>query len=255
MYHPALAPSSAPQLREPAASAGRRLLASLIDLVLAVALVQPLFAFASIFSPPETVFGMLPGLLLGFVVGMGYFAFAAAIFGNTVGKWLLGIRIANLDGNSVHAGAWVLRAVVLAFTWPICAVLLLVGDGRHWADRAGDTRVVRDRPMRPVWLGLVALLLLFAVVTRLGVVSLRLAVARTEVLQVTRTQVVHDHPNASVPMLPQAFHIINDYAVFDFAVDGRYERVAARRIEGHWLVTEMEPTDAPLDGVAISFGE
>lgn len=110
------------------ASLGRRLGAIFVDWILctfiAAALIRPIQADLGYWT--LVVFALQDCLL-------------TALTGFTVGKRLLGIRVARLDGKMV--GAWGLaRTILLLFVIP---ALLQDRDQRGLHDRASNTAVIR----------------------------------------------------------------------------------------------------------------
>ena len=94
-------------------------------------------------------FGASDGLVNAIVTLVYYVAMTAA-FGATLGKMVLGMRVADADGNRPGVGAVLMREVVgkilsalviwIGFFW------ILVDDRRQgWHDKIGKTFVVKAR--------------------------------------------------------------------------------------------------------------
>jgi uncharacterized RDD family membrane protein YckC len=109
--------AQSPPVVEPAPIAAfwRRLAALLIDLVI-LGVPALLFGFA-VFRWAVT-WGYA-GRLVGFVATLLYFGLLNSRFGGgrTIGKWLLGIRVADRGGNPLSPTRSVLRFVVIALPW------------------------------------------------------------------------------------------------------------------------------------------
>lgn len=93
-----------------------------------------------------------PGLWYG--VGFAVWAFAyvwfgLAVFGKTVGKWILGLRVVGADGAPTTTGK---AAFIRTLTYPLSFVVLGVGllgivfgrERRAWHDHLAGTAVVYD---------------------------------------------------------------------------------------------------------------
>jgi uncharacterized RDD family membrane protein YckC len=106
------------------ASMGRRLVALLVDWLLCT--VIALAAFHN--------------QLWTYVIFAGETYLLTALTGLTVGKRLLGIRVARLDGRPVGLGWALLRTLLLLTVIP---PLVTDGDTRGLHDRAANTVVVR----------------------------------------------------------------------------------------------------------------
>ncbi len=86
--------------------------------------------------------------LLFAVVGIGYYILAEAVYGQTVGKKIVGIRVVDEDGDHVGLGAAVvrnlLRIVDSLFFYLIGALFAYMSPkGQRIGDRAAHTLVVR----------------------------------------------------------------------------------------------------------------
>lgn len=122
-------------------SVGRRFVAALVDSF--IAFLGFGFAVAALTgnlaSTPEGVEFQLEGAaaLALFGLCLGYFVVMEAAFGATLGKYLLGLRVQNADGNGVGIGAALVRNFVR-----IVDVCCLVGAVFIWSStrrqRLGD---------------------------------------------------------------------------------------------------------------------
>ncbi|WAL64765.1 RDD family protein [Amycolatopsis cynarae] len=120
------------------AGGGSRLLALVIDLVLA-SLVTSLFLRPNL----QDTAAMQTYNLWSVVVWAVITAVPVAFFGFTPGMAVTGIRVGRLDGVSL-VGPW--RATVRAvLTFLIVPAIIRNADGRNWLDRLTGTAVVRFR--------------------------------------------------------------------------------------------------------------
>lgn len=120
------------------ARGGSRLLALIVDLVLASLLtslfMRPVFADQSVMQNYN---------LWSIAVWAVITVVPVTFFGFTPGMAATGIRVARLDGRSM-VGAW--RALVRgALTFLIIPAVIWNTDGRSWLDRLTSTVVVRLR--------------------------------------------------------------------------------------------------------------
>lgn len=120
------------------ATGGSRVLALVIDLVLA-SLLTSLF-FRPNFQDPAL---MQSYNLWSVCVWAVITIVPVSFFSFTAGMAVVGIRVARLDGATM-VGAW--RALVrAALTFLIIPAAIRNGDGRSWLDRLTNTVVVRMR--------------------------------------------------------------------------------------------------------------
>lgn len=127
---------------------GIRFVATVIDTVV-------LFLIAYVIAIPagattDTGFSLQGGpAFLWFLVGLAYFVVLEAQYGQTLGKRLVGIRVATEDGGPIDYRASLvrnlLRIVDGLFFYLVGAVLIFVSDReQRLGDRIGDTVVVSD---------------------------------------------------------------------------------------------------------------
>jgi uncharacterized RDD family membrane protein YckC len=151
-------PLQAPQTRRmlQAAGVGRRFVALLLDGVLVFAPLSvlavrmagiPLTEPASTSPNPQVEFPLDIGLFFGFL-GFAYLVFAEMMFGQTLGKKLVGIRVLDEQGGPVGFGAAVvrnlLRLVDGLFFYLVGALFAFSSPrGQRLGDRAAHTVVVR----------------------------------------------------------------------------------------------------------------
>ena len=136
------------------ATLGRRLAARLVDLatvLVVVAGVVFLFARGLPAVPGSDVFE----LSLFLVVLLGYEFLTVAVFGRTLGKWIMDLRVMNVNG---YRAAWwsaaaraclpyVLNVVTFGIFGTWCYLSPIMDDGewrRGWHDRAARTVVVHQ---------------------------------------------------------------------------------------------------------------
>lgn len=132
-----------------------RLLAVLVDSFVVTfgftLIVAGVVFFIRLFSPDFEV-PANPGLLYGACLvawAFLYLWFSLAVFGKTVGKMLLGVRVVSSDGKLVLKGR---RPVIRVLTYPLSFALLGIGllgvvfnpERQAWHDRLAKTAVVYD---------------------------------------------------------------------------------------------------------------
>jgi uncharacterized RDD family membrane protein YckC len=115
------------------AGIGRRLLALIIDWLLCLVIATALF--------PDQVWTSKPHVQFWPVVIFAVEVFLlTALTGFTVGKRLVGIRVARLDGQPVGFGRSLVRVLLLLLVVP---PLVFDRDLRGLHDRAANTVVIR----------------------------------------------------------------------------------------------------------------
>lgn len=132
-----------------------RLLAVLVDSFVVTfgftLIVAGIVFFVQLFSPEFEV-PANPGLLYGAcLVGWAFFYlwFSLAVFGKTVGKMLLGVRVVSSDGTVVLRGR---RPLIRVLTYPLSFAVFGIGllgvvfnpERQAWHDRLAKTAVVYD---------------------------------------------------------------------------------------------------------------
>jgi uncharacterized RDD family membrane protein YckC len=132
-----------------------RLLAVLVDSFVVTfgftLIVAGIVFFIRLFSPDFTV-PANPGLLYGVsLVAWAFFYlwFSLAVFGKTIGKMLLGVRVVSSDGEIVLKGG---KPLVRVLTYPLSFAVLGIGligvvfnpERQAWHDRLAKTAVVYD---------------------------------------------------------------------------------------------------------------
>jgi uncharacterized RDD family membrane protein YckC len=137
-----------------AAGPGSRFVAQVIDLVLLVIVLAIVIAAAAAFGDLTGQGGLalLLGILLGFVIVVGYFWTMEALWsGKTLGKYVMGLRVVGDLGEPITFTAASIRNLVrivdfLPFFYALGLVVLFVnGRGKRLGDLAAGTIVVRDR--------------------------------------------------------------------------------------------------------------
>jgi len=82
-----------------------------------------------------------------------YFWFSTALTGRTIGKWLVGVRIIEVDTTPLRTGPALVRVLVLPISigvFGLGLVGIVIGkERRAWHDRAAGTVVVYDWGDRP----------------------------------------------------------------------------------------------------------
>lgn len=143
------------------AGRGQRLAAAIVDGILSLVLVVPLMIYLGSFDYVET--GEEPPFMLTLTATVFAFVIFAAVhyvflkrYGQTIGKWMLNIHIADMDGNKADVPTILFKRYL-----PVSAVGLipLVGqflplvdvlfifrkDRRCLHDQIAGTQVLRDR--------------------------------------------------------------------------------------------------------------
>jgi uncharacterized RDD family membrane protein YckC len=83
---------------------------------------------------------------LGGVILFLYFFFAEALYGRTIGKEIMGLRVVRVDGKAVDFRSSLIRNVSKIY-WVLLAIDVAVGLGTHgeqsqkWSDRYVGTKV------------------------------------------------------------------------------------------------------------------
>jgi uncharacterized RDD family membrane protein YckC len=242
------------QAAPPAAPRFRRILAWIVDVVVATVLSMVTVGFFGIFAPPETARVMVPLLLGGLAVSMVYFGYAAPLFGNSVGKALFGLRVISDHGERLNFWEWTARLLVNAI-WPINAIVMLASDGgRHLGDRAAGTRVVLERPERSFWLALVAAVVVVVGGFELAVPAMKLGMVNSSACKTARAFLAESRPGERVSLLPAALQLVDDQALLDYRVGNDWARVLLERDhDGSWQVKRAAKLEEPGSGISISF--
>jgi uncharacterized RDD family membrane protein YckC len=137
-----------------AAGPGSRFVAQVIDLVLLLVILGVVVAAAIAFADLTGQGGLalLLGILLGFVIVVGYFWTMEALWsGKTLGKWVMGLRVVGDLGEPITFTAASIRNLVrivdfLPFFYGFGLIVLFInGRGKRLGDLAAGTIVVRDR--------------------------------------------------------------------------------------------------------------
>ena len=132
-----------------------------------------------------------PGLLMTTALSLGYFFGTEALFGRTIGKRKVGLRVRSASGGPAGLNAISARTVLrlldgLGFYLLGALVCLLTGSRRRRiGDWAGGTVVVRDdgslgRPTRRAWWRVVAYPTMWLAAVLVGVFALGLGTAAGE---------------------------------------------------------------------------
>jgi len=156
-------PSATPEiLSDPGRFAGfwPRCMALLLDIVLLAvscgtgAAMTAWKLLPSILGPAALLRTLFLGLPLALcatsLVALGYFVALHAWTGQTVGKWLMGVRVLRQDGSPLGLGLSFFRCIAcLVSAFPLGAGFLwIVLDAEQccWHDRLAGTRVVFREP-------------------------------------------------------------------------------------------------------------
>ena len=134
---------------------GRRIGAALVDILL----LTVLFVVVAVVAGQTETSGSSASARLGTgatvafaVLGLLYYGLAEALSGQTLGKRLLGIRVARLDGTPAGVGAIAIRTVLrivdnlpLAYLLGFVVVLVTGQRRQRVGDLAAGTTVVSAR--------------------------------------------------------------------------------------------------------------
>lgn len=117
-------------------SLGRRLVALIIDWVIASLSAVALFGFTGVRFPPD---GIRDQLIINgvFVVEV---AIVLGLVGFSIGKRIMGLRLINPDGKPIGIPRAILRTVLLSFVIP---AMIMTDDKRGLHDLAAGSKVVR----------------------------------------------------------------------------------------------------------------
>lgn len=117
---------------------GRRLLALLIDWVIAAFSAVALFGFTGVRFPPD---GIRDQLIINgvFVVEVGVLV---GLLGYSIGKRIMSLRLINADGAPIGILRALLRTVLLSFVIP---AIVMTDDKRGLHDLAVGSKVVSAR--------------------------------------------------------------------------------------------------------------
>jgi uncharacterized RDD family membrane protein YckC len=127
---------------------GVRIVAGIIDLVI----VGAVFYVIAAMSGQTTAEGFnLTGVpfFISIVVGIGYYLVMEAMYGATLGKMALRLRVVRVDGGAISWGESairnILRIVDGLFIYLVAVILIATSQKRQrLGDRAADTIVVRQ---------------------------------------------------------------------------------------------------------------
>jgi len=117
-------------------SLGRRLLALLIDWLIAAFSAVALFGFTGLHFPPD---GIRDQLIINgvFVVEV---AVLVGLLGFSIGKRVTGLRLINVDGRPIGIPRALLRTALLSLVLP---AIVMTDDKRGLHDLAVGSKVVR----------------------------------------------------------------------------------------------------------------
>jgi uncharacterized RDD family membrane protein YckC len=130
----------------------------------------------------QTLWGW--NIILGLVLSTLYFALFEGLYGASVGKLILGMRVVRVDGRPCGLSAALIRAILRIWDGMLLGLIAYRSMKpplqQRWGDKAAKTIVVGDKdPLiqehRPWWLLLVAALLYLIVSTAGTIVTLILA--------------------------------------------------------------------------------
>lgn len=92
---------------------------------------------------------ILPALFpLACLLGISYFSFFHLVWGQTIGKMILGVRVVRIDGHPLSISSAVIRAIAYFFSaFPLGLGFLWVGfasSKRSWHDHIAGTVVIKE---------------------------------------------------------------------------------------------------------------
>ena len=136
----------------------KRIIAIIIDsiiLAIAISILSIIILIPTLILtgtlPPIPLFGSLIGWLIGFPFAVGalsilYFSFAESIYGQTVGKRLMGLRVATIDGRIPNLGRTLIRNISKIY-WVLLLLDVIIGlatpgdPHQKYSDRIAGTTV------------------------------------------------------------------------------------------------------------------
>ena len=231
----------------------RRILAWIVDITLTITMAQLISGFIGYFAPLDTAGNMMMSLLIGLSIGFAYFGFATPVFGNTLGKWLFGIKIVDHNGQHTTVVRWFLRLLLVGLLPINGAMLLFSSARRHLGDMASKTYVAFVAPKRNFWLGLVCMILVVFITMQVGKFGMMIGILNAPSYGAAKTYLSVNNAGQNISTFPEGFQIVNDQAVFDIKVSDRYHRVLLQRVGPTWQVKESAQITEPLSSVHINF--
>ena len=152
---------------------GRRIAAFIVDhFIISIICITP-FMSLSMLSMDGGMARFFQGLSL--VIAAAFICYALKdVFGRSLGKWLFGISIINIDNPQTKPSVpnRILRNLTV-FIWPVEAIVMLRNaDRRRLGDRLGHTIIVSDEKRKhPVLAGILAFIL-FDLALMLGITQI-----------------------------------------------------------------------------------
>lgn len=139
------------QINYDIASAGSRVLAYIIDVILISIYTIVIISLWTAFDRGDSNSTWIPTLIAGLPSLFYRFILEVSWGGYTLGKWLLGIRVVKVDGTRATFGSYLMRWMIGLIEIPISSgsvalvTILLNGKGQRLGDIAGNTCVIRER--------------------------------------------------------------------------------------------------------------
>lgn len=115
---------------------GRRLLALLIDWIIAAFSAVALFGWSGVSFPPD---GVREQLIINAVYVVEV-SVLLGLMGFSIGKRVMGLRLINPDGRPIGVVRAVVRSVLLSFVIP---AIIMTDDKRGLHDLAAGSKVVK----------------------------------------------------------------------------------------------------------------
>lgn len=137
------------------ATPGRRLVAGLVDICIAAAIVGAIMgkAPAQVFSPVALAAAPVTPLLALLAAGFAHTLLSEAVFGRSLGKWSVSIRVSGMRRTNngwvpsqASAAQAFIRNMVKWFLPPVGLMMFIDPNLRHAGDILSRTVVVRDDP-------------------------------------------------------------------------------------------------------------
>lgn len=231
-------------IHEERADLRARAAALCIDFMAVVLPVALLVIVPGVFVPLDTRPWVVDALSLpALVVGVLYPFLGYAVFPNTYGRYVMGIRVRREWGGRAGPLEAVIRTLPVGL-WPVEGYLISSSPSRQrLGDRWAGTVVERYRPRASGWLRLLPGLVAGAMCLVVLYGSLPHVIARTDIVRAALR-----HPELGYGV-PERVAVVEDRGevLFDLGA-GNYQRVTLEHRGGRWVVRRVEPDVSPPAG-------
>ena len=222
----------------------RRGLAFWLDVFVAVLPLALALAFFGSLVPLDDHLSAFAAILIPGVIGaLGYVFAGAGVFENTIGRYLVGVRVRDLKGGRPSLRQAFARSLTLGL-WPIEALMVAFGkQRRRLGDRLASTMVERYQPPRSplsrAGLALVVAVPGFLVMFGAApLINARMSISRAAQAYVAEREGIE------LPT-PRTVRVVNDIGAVTFRVsDQRGLQLELERVGGNWTVlraSEIRP--------------